>query len=96
MIFKNLSVTAVSGREIWATWFKTRWLLEHGVVDLRPLITHELGLEDFEQAFSELEEGTACKIVLRPDTATRPFAVTPRGARAVEPGLAAPGRWAHR
>ena len=39
LIFKNLNVSAVSGREVFATWYKTRWLLEHGVVDLRPLIT---------------------------------------------------------
>ena len=45
LIFKNLTVTAVNGREIWETWYTTRWLLEHGVVDLRPLITAELPLE---------------------------------------------------
>ena len=31
LIFKNLTVSAVNGREIWATWYTTRWLLEHGV-----------------------------------------------------------------
>ena len=39
LIFNNLEVSAVSGREVWDTWYSTRWLLEHGVVDLRPLIT---------------------------------------------------------
>ena len=48
LIFKNLTVSAVNGREIWETWYTTRWLLEHGVVDLRPLITAELPLERFE------------------------------------------------
>lgn len=66
LIFKNLTVSAVNGREIWATWYTTRWLLEHGVIDLRPLITSELPLERFEEAFVALESGDACKIVLRP------------------------------
>ena len=97
LIFKNLEVSAVNGREVWATWFKTRWLLEHGVVDPRPLITHEYALGDFEQAFARLEAGDACKVVLYPGDA-------PDRARAAEPAIAARGnghlrdlaRWTHR
>ena len=66
LIFKNLHVTAVNGREVFATWYRTRWLLEHGVVDLRPLVTHRYPLTEFEVAFAELESGNACKIVLHP------------------------------
>ena len=33
-IFKNLTVQAVSGRRIFATWYRTRRLLESGAVDL--------------------------------------------------------------
>jgi len=71
LIFKNLDVSAVSGRQIWDTWYRTRWLLEHGVVDLRPLITAELGLDGFERAFELLGSGEACKIVLHPGRALR-------------------------
>lgn len=70
LIFKNLTVTAVNGRQIWETWYTTRWLLEHGVIDLLPLITAELPLERFDEAFELLERGEACKIVLRPDGAS--------------------------
>jgi len=66
LVFKNLEVRAVSGRKIFETWYRTRWLLESGVVDLRPLISHELPLDDFETAFRLLEQGEACKIVLYP------------------------------
>jgi threonine 3-dehydrogenase len=66
LIFKNLEVSAVSGRKVWDTWYRTRWLLEHGVVDLRPLITAELGLDGFQGAFELLAGGEACKIVLHP------------------------------
>ena len=65
-IFKNLTVQAVSGRRIFATWYRTRWLLESSAVDLRPLITHEYGLEDWEQVFAKLQAGEACKIVVYP------------------------------
>ena len=66
LIFKNLEVSAVSGRRVWDTWFRTRWLLEHNVVDLRPLITEQLSLDRFEHAFDLLEKGLACKLVFRP------------------------------
>jgi threonine 3-dehydrogenase len=69
LIFKNLDVSAVSGRQIWDTWYRTQWLLEHGVVDLRPLITAECGLDEFEHAFELLGSGDACKIVLHPQPA---------------------------
>lgn len=66
LIFKNLDVSAVSGRQVWDTWYRTRWLLEHGVVDLRPLVTAECGLDGYQHAFESLASGDACKIVLRP------------------------------
>jgi Zn-dependent alcohol dehydrogenase len=40
-------------------------------VDLRPLITAELPLDRFEEAFDLLETGNACKIVLRPNGAAQ-------------------------
>ena len=65
MIFKNLTVLALSGRRIFETWYKTRWILESGLVDVRPLITREMGLEDFSIAMELLSSGQASKIVLR-------------------------------
>jgi len=82
LIFKNLEVSAVNGREVFASWYKTRWLLEHGVVDLRPLITAQLPLSDFAQAFDLLEAGEACKIVLRPDAEPADSFVAAAGGRA--------------
>jgi threonine 3-dehydrogenase len=96
LIFKNLDVLAVNGRRIFATWYKTRWLLESGVVDLRPLITDEIGLEDFEQAFEKLEAGEACKIVVYPGG--RPSVPQTADVAAREPveTTAGPARWTHR
>jgi threonine 3-dehydrogenase len=96
LIFKNLDVLAVNGRRIFATWYKTRWLLESGVVDLRPLITDEIGLDDFEQAFEKLEAGEACKIVVYPGG--RPSVAQPAEAPSREPVevTSGPARWTHR
>jgi len=96
LIFKNLDVLAVNGRRIFATWYKTRWLLESGVVDLRPLVTDEIALEDFEQGFEKLEAGEACKIVVYPGG--RPSAAQAAESPAREPveATSGPGRWTHR
>jgi threonine 3-dehydrogenase len=67
LIFKNLDVSAVSGRQVWETWYRTQWLLETNTVDLRPLITAEVGLDGFADAFELLASGDACKIILRPE-----------------------------
>jgi threonine 3-dehydrogenase len=66
LIFKNLNVLALNGRKIFETWYKTRWMLESGVVDLRPLITHVYPLEQVHAALAQLQAGEACKIVLCP------------------------------
>jgi threonine 3-dehydrogenase len=96
LIFKNLNVLALNGRRIFATWYKTRWLLESGVVDLRPLITHTYGLEDHEEAFAKLAAGDACKIVLFPNGEPARAPAEPTAVR--EPAAAAAGaaRWSHR
>lgn len=92
LIFKNLNVLALNGRKIFETWYRTRWLLESGVVDVRPLITKELPLEEFEEAFALLAAGEACKVVLYPGGRPR---ARESAAPAREP-VAARGRWQHR
>ena len=67
LIFKNLTVLALNGREIFDTWHKTRELLETGLVDLKPLISHTLSLDKIMDAFDLLKGGNACKIVIKPD-----------------------------
>jgi len=66
MIFKNVTVLAMNGRRIFETWYRTRWLLESGVVDLDPLVTHVLDMEQIEDAMNLIDAGKACKIVLIP------------------------------
>jgi threonine 3-dehydrogenase len=94
LIFKNLNVLALNGRKIFETWYRTRWLLESGVVDVRPLITKELPLEEYETAFALLSAGEACKIVLYPGGRAPAAATDEESVR--EPVAARSGRWQHR
>ncbi len=96
LIFKNLEVRALSGRRVFATWYKARWLLESGVVDLRPLVTHEYGLEDFPLAFDQLQTGEAGKIVLYPGERPSPARPLAEARRLPEEAPAGPRRWTHR
>lgn len=66
LIFKNIKLHAINGRRIFDTWYKTQKLLESGVVDIRPLITHQFGLDEIDRAMGLIESGHACKIILRP------------------------------
>lgn len=64
MIFKNLTVLALNGRRIFDSWYRTRWMLEGSVVDLRPLITSRLtSLDEADAAFERMRAGTECKVV---------------------------------
>jgi threonine 3-dehydrogenase len=86
MIFKNLTVRALNGRRIFDTWYKTRWLLEHGVVDLRPLVTRTITFDEIDQAMELLASGQACKLVLKPDQQKAPR-VPESAPRTEDPGI---------
>lgn len=64
MIFKNLTILALNGRRIFETWYKTRWLLENRIVDLEPLVTHVIKLEESNDVLPLMARGEACKIVI--------------------------------
>jgi threonine 3-dehydrogenase len=64
VIFKGATVIGISGREMFETWYSTRALLEGGL-DLSPIITHKLPLEDFEKAFELIKSGQCGKIVFK-------------------------------
>ncbi len=95
LIFKNLHVTALNGRRIFDTWYKTRWLLANEVVDLRPLITRTITFEEVNECMPLLESGDACKLVLIPEHRT-PSEVEPRDALERDKDPLDPGTVPHR
>ena len=66
IIFKGATVYGVSGRKMWETWYQTRALLSSGAVDVSPIITHQLPLEEFEQGLKLMSRGECGKVVLFP------------------------------
>lgn len=50
----------------WDVWEKCLILMEKGQVDLKPLITHELPITEWEKAFELVETKEAMKVVLIP------------------------------
>ncbi len=87
MIFKNLTVRALNGRRIFDTWYKTRWLLEGGVVDLKPLITKTIGFDEVNDAIEMLSKGDACKIVLLPNDGKPVDIPAPQRHRTRDPNI---------
>lgn len=63
IIFKMLSVKGIYGREIFETWYKMIALVESGL-DISGLITHRIGIDDYETGFAAILSGEAGKVVM--------------------------------
>ena len=66
IVFKGATVYGISGRLIWETWYQTQALITTGMVDPEPVITHRLKLEEFELAFTLMNNGDAAKVAMFP------------------------------
>jgi threonine 3-dehydrogenase len=65
-IFKEAHVRGIVGREIFNTWYKLQAILKTGKLDLKPLITHRMTLNQLDQAMKLVGSGNCGKIVLTP------------------------------
>jgi threonine 3-dehydrogenase len=65
VIFKGIRIYGITGRRLWDTWYRTTALIEEGL-DVSPIISHRLPLEDYAKAFDLVASGHAGKIVLLP------------------------------
>lgn len=63
VVFKGLQIKGIYGREMYETWYKMTAMLQSGL-DISPVITHSLKVEDFEEGFKLLNSGKAAKVVL--------------------------------
>ena len=64
VIFKGLHVYGVVGRRMYETWIRMRDFLAAGLLDIEPVLTHRLPLEDFGEGIEAMESGEAAKVVL--------------------------------
>ena len=61
-------IIPISGRLIWQTWHEVTRLLQSGKLDVSPVITHRLPLEEFEKGFSLMMQRpkVSGKVILLP------------------------------
>jgi threonine 3-dehydrogenase len=77
IIFKGLTVLGINGRRMFETWYQVEDLLLSGRLNLDPIITHQLDMEDFERGFALMQSGNAIKVVLRIPHEDLPTCQTP-------------------
>jgi threonine 3-dehydrogenase len=63
VIFKQLTIKGIYGREMFETWHKMIAMLESGL-DVRKVITHRLPASEFLKGFEIMRRGESGKIVL--------------------------------
>jgi threonine 3-dehydrogenase len=64
VIFKGITIHGVTGRRMYETWYQTEdFLLRHGG-NIEPAISFSLPLEQVEDGFAGMENGTAVKVLL--------------------------------
>jgi threonine 3-dehydrogenase len=63
VIFKMLNLKGIYGREMFETWYKMIAFVEGGL-DLSPLITHQISIDDFEAGFEAMHSGSTGKVVM--------------------------------
>src|SRR5207248_2324147 len=65
IIFKGATVFGISGRRIFDTWYRTRRILEDGLLDLMLVITHTLSFAQIHEAMEIMKTGDCGKIVMK-------------------------------
>jgi threonine 3-dehydrogenase len=65
VIFKGATVLGINGRKMYETWFQMEALLASGKLNLEPVITHRLKLDEFPKAMEYLKSGEAIKVVFK-------------------------------
>ena len=64
IIFKGITVYGVIGRKMYETWHQMRRYLTAGLLDPRPVITHQFPLAKIDEALAAIRSGDAGKIIL--------------------------------
>lgn len=63
VIFKMLTLKGIYGREMYDTWYKMIAFVQGGL-DLQPIITHRLPIDEFQKGFDAMRSGESGKVVL--------------------------------
>ena len=63
VIFNQLTLRGIYGREMYETWYQMTVMLQSGL-DISPVITHRFSYRDFEEAFAIAHSGRSGKVIL--------------------------------
>jgi threonine 3-dehydrogenase len=63
VIFSQLTIRGIYGREMYETWYKMTTMLESGL-DISKVITHRLPYNQFEAGFEAMRSGNSGKVIL--------------------------------
>ena len=63
LIFNQLTVRGIYGREMYETWYKMTVMIESGL-DISGVITHRLPWNHFEEGFDAMRSGNSGKVIL--------------------------------
>ena len=66
IVFKYATVQGINGRLMFSTWHKTSRFLSSGRLDLQPIITHRLRLDEYAKGMELMKHGDCGKILLYP------------------------------
>ncbi len=62
VIFKGLHIKGIYGREMFETWYKMTQMVAGGL-DLSPILTHRLAIDDYMTGFEAMKSGECGKVV---------------------------------
>lgn len=63
LVYRGITLKGIAGRRMFSDWAKGRGLLRSGL-SLKPVITHVLPLDKYEEGLELMRQGTCCKCVL--------------------------------
>ena len=63
IVFNQLTLRGIYGREMYETWYKMTVMLQSGL-DITPAITHRYGFRDYEAAFDAARAGDSGKVIM--------------------------------
>lgn len=67
LVFKGVTVNGIIGRLMYDTWFQVKGLLASGNLNIEPIITHRLSLEEYAKGMELMDSGNCGKVVLFPN-----------------------------
>jgi len=63
IIFNQLTMRGIYGREMYETWYKAAVLVQSGL-DISPVITHRFPFREHEAAFAAARAGESGKVIM--------------------------------